>query len=93
MVLICGGTIKIDTRINFERWLSAERGSMPIDQGNERGEETAPSPLAGPRLTSKTLLGHSWPVLRDSKADALVFGKSAEIEENSLSWNGGLLHT
>ena len=61
---------------------------MPIDQGNERGEETAPSPLAGPCLTSKTLLGHSWPVLRDSKADAMVFGISAGVEEKLfvLEW-------
>lgn len=57
---------------------------MQIDQGNEGGEETAPSPLAGPRSTSKTLLDLSRLCLETQTYDAVVFRVSVEGGEKSL---------
>lgn len=57
---------------------------MQIDRGNEGGEQTAPSPLAGPRSSSTTLLDLSWLCFRDSYADAGVFGVSVEGGGGSL---------
>lgn len=54
---------------------------MQIDQGNEGGEGTAPSPLAHPLLDQQNSSGSFSALPADSDADAVVFRVSVEAEE------------